>query len=158
MALATHTITINPAFLQEIKEDHHELRQLLHHTTAMLERSLIMRVEHVRLAELFNKLRDQLAMHFSLEEAYGYFNDAILEAPRLSRRAEILKSEHGELYSDLTRLADDAEQLRYEDRPTQLLARLADEFSRFYTQFQEHEARECDMIQEAINDELGAGD
>ena len=75
MAIVTHTVSINPAFLQEIKDDHHELRQLMHHTAAMLDRPEWMKVEHARLSELFVKLRDQMAMHFSLEEAYGYFED-----------------------------------------------------------------------------------
>ena len=82
MALATHTVSINPAFLQEIKDDHHELRQLMHHVSAMLSRPSWMRLEYDRLVELLTKLRDQLAMHFSLEEAYGYFEDALnIRAP-----------------------------------------------------------------------------
>ena len=36
MAIVVRTVSINAAFLQEIKDDHHELRQLLHHTAAML--------------------------------------------------------------------------------------------------------------------------
>ena len=69
MALMTRTVSINPAFLQEIKEDHHELRQLMHHAAAMLNRPGWMRVEYGRLFDLFDKLRDQLAMHFALEKA-----------------------------------------------------------------------------------------
>ena len=62
MALVTHTVSINPAFLREIKEDHHELRQLFHHAKAMFNRPGWMRVESDRLNELLAKIRDQLAM------------------------------------------------------------------------------------------------
>jgi hypothetical protein len=158
MALATHTVSINPAFLQEIKDDHHELRQLMHHAAAMLNRPAWMRVEYDRLCELFTKLRDQLAMHFSLEEAYGYFVDAIDVAPHLNRRAEQLRGEHFGLFSDLCRLAEAAERLLYHEAPTAELARLADEYRAFSTRLHEHESRESDLILEAFNADIGTGD
>ena len=115
MALATHTVSINPAFLQEIKDDHHELRQLMHHASAMFSRPEWMRTERDRLVQLLTKLRDQLAMHFSLEEAYGYFEDAVSAAPHLSRRAEALRAQHFTLYSDFCRLVDEAEARLYHE-------------------------------------------
>jgi hypothetical protein len=158
MALVTCTVSINPAFLQEIKEDHHELRQLMHHAAAMLNRPGWMRVEYDRLFDLFEKLRDQLAMHFALEEAFGYFEDSIREAPRLSRRAEQLRSEHVPLFADLCELTERAEQLLYHETAAEALAMLACDFSRFLARFHEHELRECDLILEALNEELGVGD
>ena len=131
MALATHTVSINAAFLQEIKEDHHELRQLMHHASATLQRPAWMRIEYDRLFDVFTKLRDQLAMHFSLEEAYGYFEDAITAAPHLNRRAEELRGEHLRLFSELCRLVERAEQLLYHEAPAAALARLAEEYGRF---------------------------
>jgi hypothetical protein len=158
MAIATRTVSINAAFLQEIKDDHHELRQLLHHTAAMLNRPGWMRIEYDRLVELFGKLRDQLAMHFSLEEAYGYFEDAISVAPHLNGRAERLRSQHYELYSELCRLTERAEQLLYHETPAGRVRQLADDFRRFSERFCQHELHESDLIVEALNEELGAGD
>jgi hypothetical protein len=158
MAIAQRTVSINPAFLQEIKEDHHELRQLMHHTSAMLGRSGPTEIEFPRLVDMFGKLRDQLAMHFSLEEAYGYYEDAITAAPHLSRRAECLRSQHAVLFGDLCRLADSTEQLLYHEQPAEALARLADDYRRFSVRFHEHESQECDLIQEALNDDIGTGD
>jgi hemerythrin HHE cation binding domain-containing protein len=158
MALATHTVSINPAFLSEIKEDHHELRQLLHHVGAMLNRPAWMSMETARLVELFAKLRDQLAMHFSLEEAYGYFEDAISGAPHLSRRAESLRAQHAELFSELCRLAERSEQLPYEKSPARLMSSLSEGFFHFADNLQEHEARESDLILEAMNQDIGTGD
>ena len=158
MAIATRTVSINAAFLQEIKDDHHELRQLLHHTAAMLARPAWMPIEYDRLVELFSKLRDQLAMHFSLEEAYGYFEDAISVAPHLSRRAEQLRSQHYELYSELCRLTERAEQLLYHETTDAVVVQLADDFRRFSERFQQHELYESDLMVEALHEELGAGD
>jgi hypothetical protein len=158
MAIATRTVSINPAFLQEIKDDHHELRQLMHHAAAMVSRPVWMKVEYSRLSELFAKLRDQLAMHFSLEEAYGYFEDAIDVAPHLCRRAEALRAEHDGLFSELCGLADAAEQLLYHKAPTIEIERLADGYRTFADRLHLHESREHELILEAFNDEIGAGD
>jgi hypothetical protein len=158
MALVTRTITINPAFLQEIKDDHHELRQLMHHTAASLNRPTWMHVEVSQLVDLFTKLRDQLAMHFSLEEAYGYFDDAIDEAPHLSRRAEHLRSQHFQLFSQMCALVDQAEALLDHEHAAFAIARLADGFHQFEARLQQHETSECELIVEAANEELGTGD
>jgi hypothetical protein len=158
MVLATHTISVNPAFLQEIKDDHHELRQLMHHTAAMLGRPAWMKMEYDRLVELFTRLRDQLAMHFSLEEAYGYFEDALSTAPHLSKRAESLRAQHFELYSELCRLAERAEQFLYHEAAAGAPARLAEDYLQFSERFRDHESRESELIMEAFHDDLGAGD
>jgi hypothetical protein len=158
MALATHTVSINPAFLQEIKDDHHELRQLMHHASAMLNRPEWMQVELDRLCDLFAKMRDQLAMHFSLEEAYGYFEDALSAAPHLSRRAEQLRAEHVGLFAELCWLADRAEQLLYHEAASTALGQLAQDFLRFCGRLCDHESQERDMILEAFDDDIGAGD
>jgi hypothetical protein len=158
MALATHTVSINAAFLQEIKDDHHELRQIMHHTAAMLNRPVWMKVEYGRLVELLTKLRDQLAMHFSLEEAFGYFEDAVSVAPHLSKRAENLRAQHFEMYSDLCRLVDRAEQYLYHETVDDARVGLAAGYRELMNRFQEHEARENELILEAWNDELGTGD
>ena len=158
MAIAQRTVSINPAFLQEIKDDHHELRQLMHHTRAMLDHSGPAEIEYPRLFEMFGKLRDQLAMHFSLEEAFGYFEDAISVAPHLSRRAESLRSEHSRLFAELCRMVELSEQLLYDETPDAALSRLWVEYHRFSTLFLAHELQECDLILEAFNDDIGTGD
>lgn len=167
MAIAQRLVSINPAFLREIKEDHHELRQLIHHTSAMLDRvkpaAQIDRSEPVefdcpRLVELLTKLRDQLAMHFSLEEAYGYFEDAITVAPHLCRRAENLRGQHFDLFAELCRLVESAEELRYQERPERSLARVNENYHAFIAKFREHESLESDLILEAFNDDIGTGD
>lgn len=97
-------------------------------------------------------------MHFSLEEAYGYFEDAMAVAPHLSRRAETLRGQHFDLFADLCRLVESAEQLLYHEQPTSLLERLAGQYRRFLVRFREHESQESDLILEAFNDDIGTGD
>lgn len=158
MAIVAHTVSINAAFLQEIKEDHHELRQLIHHSGAMFNRPEWMPIETKRLGELLGKLRDQLAMHFALEESYGYFDDALDVAPHLSRRAERLRAQHYDLYAEVCRLSERAEQLLYHEVPESALHDMANEFRGFTGRFHDHELRENDLILEALDDDLGTGD
>jgi hypothetical protein len=158
MVTAQRTLTINAAFLLEIKEDNRELRLLLDDCSALLARPRGAGVELRRVSQQLGKLRDQLAMHFSLEEAYGYFDDAIDVAPRLSRQAECLKSQHPRLFVALCDLVEEAEQLLYHERPPLELDDLASGFARFQQQLQDHEAQEDALIVQVFNEEIGGGD
>jgi hypothetical protein len=158
MAIGQRTVSINAAFLQEIKDDHHELRQLMHHAGATLERSGPTEIDLPRLVELLGKTRDQLALHFSLEEAYGYHEDAITAAPHLCRRAEQLRAQHAWLFGEFCRLVESAEMLLYLEQPESAVTQVARDFRRFSTRFHEHESQESDLVLEALNDDIGTGD
>lgn len=158
MVTAQRTLTINAAFLQEIKEDNRELRNLLGESAALLSRPPGAAVEMRRVVGVLGKLRDQLAMHFSLEEAYGYFDDAIDVAPRLSRQAESLRSQHPRLFLALCELVDQAEQLLYHERGPLRIGDLASGFARFHRELQRHEAQEDALIVQIFNEEIGGGD
>jgi hypothetical protein len=158
MLVATRTVTINPAFLQEIKEDNVELRELL----AQLASRLLQRRHRVAdarlLVDLLGKLRDQLAIHFSLEEAFGYFENAMAVAPRLSRQAEELRSEHDLFFRDICSLCEQAEQLLYHEVSGLVLRQIAARFAAFYDGFQQHENRERELIMAAFDDDIGVCD
>ena len=64
-----------------------------------------------RLASLLAELRDQLAMHFALEEAYGYFHNPVEVEATLAETARRLRAEHSPLYLRCSQLADHAENL-----------------------------------------------
>ncbi len=124
MATVTRTTTINAAFLKEIKEDNTDLRRQLSRTRELLsgEPSCIRPRE---LVEMLGELRDQFALHFSLEEAYGYFEDAVDGAPWLHRQAEALRAEHRHLFLELCHLEDEAERLLYHETSPKVLRRSA---------------------------------
>ena len=109
------TVTVNAAFLQEIKEDNRELRRLLLSASNLTSEPANDRSTVKRWVEVLSELRDQLAMHFSLEEAYGYFDDAIDVAPRLSQQAAALRNQHEELFRVICSLVDSAERLLYRE-------------------------------------------
>ena len=158
MLTGQRTVTLNVAFLQEIKEENRELRQLLAECAAAIRKPIGSRSETKRLVDQLVKLRDQLAMHFALEEAYGYFEDAIEVAPQLSAQAMQLRDEHRQLFLQLSEVEDDAEQLLYHENRNGRRYDIATSFVQFHAQFQDHESRENALIHRMLNEELGCGD
>jgi hypothetical protein len=158
MSSVTSTITVNAAFLQEIKEDAREFRQLLTDAAEMLSNPRLSEVEPKCMVELFNRVRDQLALHFTLEEAYGYFEDALDAAPQLSETAETLRNQHQTLFADFGKIAEIAEDLLYGKVEDHQRARIARMYHNFRADLQQHESREHEMILAAFNDDIGCGD
>ncbi len=157
MVTVTNTITINVAFLQEIKEDSQDFRCLLESTHDLLSHWPI-HIARRRLVELLGELRDQLALHFALEEAYGYFEDAVSAEPRLSRQAEALRAEHCQLFVELCALEEAAERWLYHEATEHMLRKIAIGFRAFHDRLLDHESRENDLILEALAEEIGEGD
>ncbi len=157
MVTATKSITINIAFLQEIKEDSQDFRLLLGRTHDLLSAPHI-HVARRKLVDLLAELRDQLALHFALEEAYGYFEDAVAAEPRLSRRAGALRAEHRQLFLELCNLEDQSERWLYHEATANLLKQIAAGFHSFHQRLLDHESRENDLILEALAEEIGEGD
>ena len=153
----TATVTINAAFLQEIKDVNQELWMLQADLRHRFQRPVA--PGHGRfLIDKLCTLRDQLALHFSLEEAYGYFEDPIDVAPQLSRAAERLRAEHQELYLDLCNLVERSERMFYDEQHAALALWLGPEFLEFDTRLRSHEDRENDLIMEAYDGDIGVGD
>lgn len=151
--------TVNAAFFREIKEDHHQLR-------CMLDKLRSMTISHLALAnhlkefsEHTAELRDQLAFHFTLEEAYGYFEDAIERAPRFHDQAGRLRAQHPELYVMASQLAEQSAVAS--TSPIDLeqnAAQLAEMFLAFDTALKAHEAAELHLILDAMQLDIGDGD
>jgi hypothetical protein len=157
-AIKTRTVTVNAAFLQEIKEVNQELWELL----AECRRCGDAPIAHLRqghqFVDLLRELRDKLALHFALEEAFGYFEDPIAVAPRLADRSAALRHAHGDLYLELATLVDEAEELLYERKLAGLTSTISANFAAFHHKLQAHESQEMELIQEAFGADLGVGD
>ena len=108
-------MTVNAAFLQDLKDDNIHLRELLAAVHEALSNPTGRPIRSGVLAELLGRLRDQLATHFSLEEFFGYFDEAVDVAPRLSVQADILRTQHQTLFSEICDIVEDAEGLAYQE-------------------------------------------
>lgn len=154
MSIITRTVTINAAFLQEIKEDNQRLREIF---CMLRDKETPWRLTVRELAELVAQLRDQLATHFALEEAFGYFEHPVRVAPHLGEKAEELISEHESLYAAACELAETGD--RYSRHSGEHHARqMWSQFKEFDAMFQRHESRENELIMQAFTDDLGVGD
>ena len=158
MLIATSTVTVNAAFLQEIKQDAVELRELLHEVSQRLLRRRARVADARDMVDLLTRLRDQLAIHFALEEAFGYFENAVDIAPRLSERAEELRAEHDLFFRDICSICEQAERLLYHEASPRTLRQVATGYADFADAFEQHEAREVELIMEAFDDDIGVGD
>lgn len=158
MATATKSMTINAAFLREIKEDHLELGQILRKAEHAFETEAMPRLPAKRMVELLGELRDRFAMHFALEEAFGYFEDAVDVAPHLCQRSEALRREHEPLFLEVCALVDEAEQLLYHETGPKSRIRIGANFRSFFEHFQDHETREKELILQALDEDIGVGD
>ena len=152
MTISTATITLNAAFFQEIKEDNSELRPLLVDTRAALVGSASLRGRWKHFVVLLGDLRDHLAMYFALEEAYGYFENPMITAPRLSRGATILRAQHQTLYSEICVLTEQAEQRLYRETQAPAPRKIFRRFIVFSEHLQEHETREHALILQVLKD------
>lgn len=164
MLTAQGTLTVNAAFLQEIKDENRELRQLLHDCDAALGKCTSAGAGSAaadgpldpKLAlDLLMRLRNQLSLHFSLEETYGYFDDAVQVTPQLADRALKLRGQHSDLFLSFCALVERAEQT---SKDGQGIRDIAEQFADFHARFQEHESRETELIVEVLNEEIGCGD
>ena len=156
--VSTGTLTVNAAFLQEIKEVHQELWCLLAEVRGMCEDPAGILKRRKKFRELFEVLRDQLALHFALEEAYGYFEDPVDVAPRLCDRALALRDEHRRLYVQITALEHRVrDSLEHHPNRARVLG-LIREFEDFDEDFRRHEEAENELIQQEYGDDIGVGD
>jgi hypothetical protein len=151
------TVTVNAAFLQEIKEVNQELWSLLADLRHRCQRP-IAPAQCRLLIDNLCQLRDQLAMHFSLEEAYGYFEEPVHVAPQLGRQADQLRAEHKDLYLDFCDLVDRAERMFYDEQHAALALWLGPQFLEFDQRLRSHEERENELICEAYDADIGVGD
>lgn len=155
MATVLNRPAINAAFLQEIKEDNIELRQLFRNVRQLTEES----PPSIRLwVEALTALSDQLAFHFSLEESYGYLDDTIGAEPRLKSVADELKAEHEMLYLWINDILDDAERLLYHEPHSLAAHKIVERFVTFRERFDHHEQREELLILQSLGEDIGVGD
>jgi hypothetical protein len=156
--VATGTVTINAAFMQEIKEVDEDLLLLLRKIRHASNRPIALSQCCRTYVNMLLELRDQLALHFALEEAYGYFDDPIDVAPHIAHEAERLREEHRRLYSQLSRLCENAERMLDFGEIALLAMEIPERFAQFDANLNCHEHRENVLLMQALDDDIGYGD
>jgi len=148
-------ITINVAFLQEIKQETIELRQLIETVASALSHEPS--VSSRQIMELMYRVREELETYFALEECYGYFDQAAVLNPAVSGCAQQLKSEHEELFLNFNDLVELIEQIVYRETSA-TLAEVSAAFDEFRARLDLHEQCEMELMLRLCNEDLGVGD
>lgn len=150
-------LTVNSAFLREIKEDHVEFRERLE--TCLLLATVAPHRSIRELTDHCQGLLDELETYFALEEFYGYFPSALEIEPSVSLRAHQLQHEHESLFLELRGLVELCERALYGEIPADVAkSRFAARFVDFYHRLTRHEQAEHQLLIQVANQELGVGD
>jgi hypothetical protein len=96
--------------------------------------------------------RDHLAAHFRFEEKDGYMDAVRKSEPRLEHVVAQLGVEHGQLMKTMDRLVTRASRAEKPDD------KLRGDVLQWLDQIRNHEHRENELVEDAFNTDLGAGD
>ena len=147
---SSRTLTVNPAFLQEIKDSNpdlwhlvHELRQTCHSSDqpATLTRKLVRQLDD---------LRDAIALQFALEESYGFLEVPTSMGTVIDELSAKAHGQHCQLYLQLSELAEQAEELQYRGVAIDRFHDLVRATEAFDQQLREHEALESRLIEHCL--------
>lgn len=151
-------IAINAAFLQEIKEVNQDLWKCLAEVGQLCDTVVWDDATCRQLTDRIDELLDHLALHFSLEEAYGYFDGPVVTGPRKSMQAKSLRDEHRQLYVELQDIDTTVGELFRHGKLAEASPRVKARLRTFHDQLIDHESRENELIVEAVYEESGVGD
>jgi hypothetical protein len=149
-------VTINVAFLQEIKQDS-EFRQTLTEVHARINAPEP--VPPRTASELLGDLRDQLETYFALEEFYGYFKNSAESNPTVSQAASSLRQDHERLFLQFSDLVECSEQIVYRECSKEVTVKqLAEKLDEFCHALAKHEHDEMELMMRMCNEDIGVGD
>lgn len=142
-------VCINAAFLQEIKDDNLRLYSLMENlrTFWLVSDPLILNPEWF--STLVDDLRDQLAIHFALEETFGYLDLAVDVDAFISSESARLKKQHVDLYLEIVSISEHVQDALYPELNERIYLDQVNRFNKFYKTFQTHEAAEFVLIMSA---------
>lgn len=154
--IAEDQVTLNVAFMSEIKEDF-DFRETLNTVYHRINGSQPISPRDA--AKELAGLRDQLETYFAMEEFYGYFQQAATTNPGVNHKADLLRGDHESLFLQLNELVDLAEQIVYRECSKQVTIRdLAEQLDSFCEALADHEQDEMELMMRLHNEVFGVGD
>jgi len=153
---AEKRVTLNVAFMSEIKEDF-DFRQTLNDVYHRLNEEPTISARDA--AKELATLRDQLETYFAMEEFYGYFQQSAISNHGVNHQADVLRNDHESLFLQLSELVDLAEQIVYRECSSQITVRdLALQLDSFCQALADHEQDEMELMMRLHNEVIGVGD
>ena len=140
------SIAVNPAFLQEIKDSNPDLWQATHRLRQTCDSDDAPIEVTRRLIRQLDKLRDQLAQQFALEESYGYLSVPYAVDESVDELSRLAHAQHCSLYLEISELVEHAEELQYRGVVVSKVRELIEAARGFEGRLREHEAIENDLV------------
>jgi hypothetical protein len=150
--------SMSAAVRNDIQRDYHELKSLLAESSNCLLATTCDATKHPprQVVSTLRRLQHRLAMHFTLEEAFGYGEEELGRAPWLADRAVELRAEHDIIFAHLKAIVRTSELLL--DGKLSLLKSLCTSFENFVIELHVHENQEADLLLSFFDDDVGVGD
>lgn len=164
------TASVTEVYVREFRIDYRRLKRVRAALAALTVDVAEVAGHRASWVKRLGELRDQLAIHFALEEACDYGGEIREMAPHLAGRAERLKREHLELYDRICRITEVAERFLLEtDHPrrddlrtgngdARSLVRLVRSVQDFERRLAVHEASDDALLLDAIETDFGGED
>lgn len=140
---------------QEMHRDSTHLADLRLALKAYVDNSTLLRFHRSRFVELLTRLRDQLAIHFTLKQVGGYLVEVVQKDPRLSEPAEKLRADHTQLFQMVCELVDQVEEAASGRAAQRRLPKLLKKLDEFECALQLHEEQEKELVLESVDRDLG---
>jgi hypothetical protein len=151
-------VTINAGFFEEIKEAHVDVCAKVEQIMLLARQSSWTESTCCQLTDELDHLVELIESYFSLEEAFGYFDDPVYVSACYSDRVNELRSEHGNLLLVLSHIRDHASRLLYNGRLSESADAILSRLRVFCDQLDQHEVRERELITEAFSSDIGCCD
>jgi len=151
--------SMSNAVRHDIQRDYRELKSLLAEASNCLLATTCDATKHSprQVVTTLRRLQHRLAMHFTLEEAFGYGEEELSRAPWLTGRAAQLRAEHDVIFARLKAIVRTSERLLL-DGESSLLKSLCTSFENFVIDLHVHENQDADLLLSFFDDDVGVGD
>ena len=139
--------------LAEHQRLHRMLRQMRAAIVSSVQPGATPTFEEV--ARILGRLRDELQLHFTEEEAGGCLDEAVSRCPSLAAELKRIEAEHPMLLGEITRLIGQANHLE----PTvQNKVAMQKAFDRLYLQLRAHEKAENQLLAQGFGTNLNSAE
>ena len=143
-------VTINAAFLQEVKEAFSELWEKVRQMVQSAQEGLPLSVDLNHWVTQLTELRGHLASEFSLEETYGYITRAAKPLAGSAIDPSVTRNQHAELYLQLSELCEQVEEAQYRGTLMRDFWVYTKSFYVFVDSLQQHERMEARLIEHGL--------
>ena len=142
---------------REIVNENHRYEYLKGSLQRLLNRSRTKPGMTRPVIRMLEEFRDELALRFALEIASDTFKDALVDAPRLSNKADDLIHDQELLYTEICEIAELL--IRSKDEGSEFLPDpIFDRWKLLNKRLKQHDAAERNLIYEAMFLDIGVGD